>query len=193
MLDEAPPSPYERVAAALVEASGQDRLMLHVVGHGREPVVEGVDPIRLCGWFTTHTPIVMTGGLRDVAAQLRAMPQHGIAHGALRAYHPRGPELAVQDQVKILYNFFGETWDSSFHGAVFEKPEDELLYLKNHAFADNPADFWLYLMAVIHDGRLLVRFQYSSVNYRHETIRSLAERMRASLQAHLHELVAARA
>jgi hypothetical protein len=76
---------------------------------------------------------------------------------------------------------------------VFEKPEDELLYLKNHAFADNPADFWLYLMAVIHDGRLLVRFQYSSVNYRHETIRSLAERMRTSLQAHLHEPVAARA
>ena len=72
------------------------------------------------------------------------------------AWRQNRPELAVQDQVKILYNFFGETWDSSFHGAVFEKPEDELLYLKNHAFADNPADFWLYLMAVIHDGRLLV-------------------------------------
>ncbi len=160
MLDEAPPNPYERVAAALVEASGQGRLMLHVVGHGREPVVEGVDPIRICGWFTTHTPIVLAGGLRDVAGQLRGMPQHGIAHGALRAYHPRGAELAAQDRVRILYNFFGETWDSSLHGAVFQNPEAELLYLKNHAFADNPADFWLYLVAIIHAGKLLIRFQY---------------------------------
>jgi non-ribosomal peptide synthase protein (TIGR01720 family) len=191
MLDETPPNPYERVAAALVEASGQDRLMVHVVGHGREPVVPGVDPIRICGWFTTHTPIVLTGGLNDVARQLRAMPQHGIGHGALRAYHPRGAELAVQDQVKVLYNFFGETWGSSFQGAVFESPEDELLYLRNHASADNPADFWLHLMAIIRDGRLLIRFQYSSANYREETIRDLADRMRASLRACLREPVAA--
>jgi non-ribosomal peptide synthase protein (TIGR01720 family) len=191
MLDETPTNPYERVAAALVEASGQDRLMLHVVGHGREPVVAGVDPVRICGWFTTHTPIVLAGGLNDVAKQLRAMPQHGIAHGALRAYHSRGAELAVQDQVKVLYNFFGETWGNSFRGAVFQAPEQELLYLKNHAFADNPADFWLHLMAVIRAGRLLIRFQYSSVNYREETIRGLAARMRTSLRAHLHEPVAA--
>lgn len=190
MLEETPHNPYERVAAALVEASGQDRLMLHVVGHGREPVVDGVDPTRICGWFTTHTPIVLSGGLSDVAGQLHAMPRHGIAHGALRAYHPRGAELAVQDQVKILYNFFGETWDASFHGAVFEKPEDELLYLKNHAFADNPADFWLYLVAVIHEGKLLVRFQYSSVNYKEETIKGLADRMRESLKTHLNDPVA---
>ncbi|WP_029005876.1 non-ribosomal peptide synthetase [Azorhizobium doebereinerae] len=193
MLDEAPNHPYERVAAALVDASGQDRLMLHVVGHGREPVVADVDPTRLCGWFTTHTPIVLAGGLTDVAGQLHAMPQHGIAHGALRAYHPRGTELAAQDKVGILYNFFGETWDSSFHGAVLEPPEDDLLYLKNHAFADNPADFWLYLVAIIHDGKLMIRFQYSSLNYREETIRGLAERMRASLEAHLHEPVASQA
>ncbi len=193
MLDHTPSGAYERVAAALVEASSQDRLMLHVVGHGREPVVEGVDPVRLGGWFTTHTPLVLSGGLGDVVAQLHAMPQHGIGHGVLRAYHPRGLELAVQDQVKILYNFFGATWDNSFQGAVFQRPEEELLYLKNHACPDNPADFCLYLVAVIHEGKLQIRFQYSSVNYRHETIVGLADRMRASLQAHLHEPVAARA
>jgi len=191
MLDEVPTNPYERVAAALVEASGQDLLMLHLVGHGREPVVEGVDPTRICGWFTTHTPIVLSGGLQEVVGQLRAMPQRGIAHSALRAYHPRGAELAVQDQVKILYNFFGETWDSSFGGELFEKPEDELLYLGNHCFADNPADFWLYLVGIIRDGKLLIRFQYSSLNYREETIRCLADSMRASLQANLHQPVRA--
>lgn len=191
MLDTAPTNPYERVAAALVEASGQDRLMLHLVGHGREPVVEGVDPTRICGWFSTHTPIVLSGGLRDVVAQLRAMPQRGIAHSALRAYHPRGGELAAQDQVKVLYNFFGETWDSSFAGELFDKPEGELLYLGNHAYADNPADFWLYLVGIIRDGKLLIRFQYSSLNYREKTIRRLADGMRASLQAHLDEPVPA--
>ncbi|HEV7338156.1 MAG TPA: amino acid adenylation domain-containing protein [Bosea sp. (in: a-proteobacteria)] len=193
MLDAVPPNAYERVAAALLEATGQDRLMLHVVGHGRESVVGESDPTRICGWFTSHTPIVLSGGLKDVAGQLRAMPDHGIAHGALRAYHPRGAELAGQDQVKILYNFFGETWDSSFRGAVFEKPEDELLYLKNHAHADNPADFRLYLMAIITEGRLKVRFQYSAINYDAEAIRDLADRMRTSLLAHAGEPVGASA
>jgi amino acid adenylation domain-containing protein/non-ribosomal peptide synthase protein (TIGR01720 family) len=193
MLDHAPSGAYERVAAALVEASGQDRLMLHVVGHGREPVVEGVDPVRLGGWFTTHTPLVLSGGLGDVVGQLHAMPRHGIGHGVLRAYHPRGRELAPQDQVRILYNFFGATWDDSFQGAVFHSPEEELLYLRNHAWPDNPADFWLYLVALVHEGKLQVRFQYSSVNYRHETIVGLADRMGASLQAHLHEPVSTRA
>lgn len=191
MLDAPPPNAYERVAAALVEATGQDRLMLHVVGHGRESVVMDCDPTRLCGWFTSHAPIVLSGGLEDVARQLRAMPQHGIAHGALRAYHPRGAELAGQDQVRILYNFFGETWDSSFRGAVFERPEDELLYLNNHAYADNPADFRLYLLAIISEGRLKIRFQYSSINYDAEAIHDLADRMRASLLAHVSEPVGA--
>lgn len=185
MLDAAPDHSYERVAAALVEASGQDRLMLHLVGHGREGVVPGIDPTRICGWFTTHTPLVLSGGLSDVVSQLRAMPQHGIAHGALRAYHPRGGELAVQDKVRILYNFFGDTWDTSFRGPVFEKPEEDLLYLKNYAYADNPADYDLYLVAIIHEGKLLIRFQYSGLNYRAETISALAERMRASLEANL--------
>lgn len=189
MLDVVPPHAYERVAAALVAATGQDRLMLHVVGHGRESVVPEVDPTRLCGWFTTHTPIVLSGGLNDIAGQLRAMPNHGIAHGALRAYHPRGAELAGQDQVRILYNFFGETWDSSFRGGVFDRPEDELLYLANHAHADNPADFRLYLVAIVSEGRLKVRFQYSAVNYEATAIRSLAERMRESLRAHADEPV----
>jgi hypothetical protein len=76
---------------------------------------------------------------------------------------------------------------------VLQNPEAELLYLKNHAYADNPADFWLYLVAIIHAGKLLIRFQYSSVNYQEATIRGLADRMRASLLAHLHESVAARA
>jgi hypothetical protein len=111
----------------------------------------------------------------------------------LRAYHPRGRELAPQDQVRILYNFFGATWDDSFQGAVFHSPEEELLYLRNHAWPDNPADFWLYLVALVHEGKLQVRFQYSSVNYRHETIVGLADRMGASLQAHLHEPVSTRA
>jgi len=189
MLDEAPANAYERIAAALVDASGQDSLMLHLVGHGREPVVDGIDPTRVCGWFITHTPMVLSGGLQDVTEQLRAMPQHGIAHGALRAYHPRGSELAVQDEVKILYNFFGDSWGSSFAGPLLQKPEDELLFVANHAYGGNPADFTLYLVAMIRDGKLLIKFEYSSLHYKEETIRGLAERMRASLQANLHESV----
>ena len=190
LLTATAPHLYERVAAALVEASGQARLLVHLVGHGRETIFDDVDPTRICGWFTTHTPLVLSGGLAEVAAQLRAMPQRGLAHGALRYYHPRGAELAAQDQVKVLYNFLGDTWDSIFQGPLLHRPEEELLWPPNHCAPGNLADFRLYLHAYVYEGALRIRFVYSRMNFRSETIRRLEETMRASLLAHLSEPVA---
>ncbi len=190
LLEATAPHLYERVAAALVEASGQPKLMVHLVGHGREALFDDVDPTRICGWFTTHTPLVLSGGLAEVTAQLQAMPQHGLGHGALRAYHPRGVELAGQDQVKVLYNFLGDSWDSLFHGPVLHRPEEALLWPPGHCAPDNLADFQLYLHTYVYEGALRVRFVYSSRNFRAETIERLAAGMRESLQSQLGEPVA---
>jgi amino acid adenylation domain-containing protein len=180
---------YERLAAALVEASGQPRLLVHLVGHGREPLFDDVDPTRVCGWFTTHTPLVLGGGLAEVTRQLHGMPQHGLAHGALRYYHPRGETLAGQDRVKVLYNFLGDTWDGIFDGPLLHRPEDALLWPPGHCAPGNLADFQLYLHAYVYKGALRVRFVYSRRNFRPETIERLAVDMRRSLQAHLDEPV----
>lgn len=189
LIDAAVPHLYERMVAALVEASGQPRLMVHVVGHGREPLFEDVDPTRVCGWFTTHTPLVLSGGLSDVTRQLRSMPDHGLAHGALRAYHPRGEELAGQDEVKVLLNFLGDTWDGIFRGPLLHRPEDALVWPPGHCAPGNLADYRLYLHAYVYGGTLRVRMVYSTVHFRPETIARLATAMKHSLQARRDEPV----
>ena len=183
------PHLYERVAAALVAASGQPELLVHLVGHGREGLFDEVDPTRTCGWFTTHTPLLLSGSLSEVTAQLHSMPQHGLAHGALRYYHPRGSELSSQDRVKVLYNFLGDAWDGIFRGPLLHRPEEEFLWPPNHCAAHNLADFWLYLHAYVYEGALRVRFVYSTKNFQAKTIHALEARMRQSLRAGLSETV----
>lgn len=193
LLEETVPHLYERVAAALVEASGQPQLLVHIVGHGREAAFEDIDPTRICGWFTTHTPLVLSGGLADVSAQLHSLPQHGLGHGALRYYHPRGDELAGNDTVRVLYNFLGGAWDRIFDGPVLHRPEEELLWPPGHCAPHNLADFRLDVHTYIYKGALRVRFIYSTRSFRPETIRRLEARMRESLRSRLHEPVATRA
>ncbi len=190
LLSETVPHLYERVAAALVAASGQPKLLVHLAGHGREALFDDLDPLRICGWFTTHTPLVLSGGMAEVATQLRSMPQHGLAHGALRYYHPRGGELAGQDQVKVLYNFLGDSWDSIFHGPLLHRPEDGLLWPPGHCAGENLADFQLYLHTYVYERALRVRFVYSSLNFKAQTIRRLAADMKENLRSGLGEPVA---
>ncbi|MGW9087949.1 amino acid adenylation domain-containing protein [Streptomyces yangpuensis] len=75
-------------------------VLVDLEGHGRVPVVPGVDLARTVGWFTSTHPVrldvglcdwdeVWAGGpalgqaLKEVKEQLRRVPDHGIGHGLL--------------------------------------------------------------------------------------------------------------
>src|SRR5262249_12441691 len=72
--------------------TGQRRLLVHLEGHGREELFEGVDLTRTVGWFTSLYPVRLDsaadadlrGRLRSVREQLARVPGNGIGYGLLR-------------------------------------------------------------------------------------------------------------
>ena len=48
------------LAHVLAGWTGQDRVLIDLEGHGREPIIDGVDLSRTVGWFTTMFPVALT-------------------------------------------------------------------------------------------------------------------------------------
>ncbi|MEC3975542.1 non-ribosomal peptide synthetase [Amycolatopsis sp. H20-H5] len=94
--------------AGLAEALGRPRLVA-LEGHGREPVVDGVDLSRTVGWFTSVYPVRLEAGdnaLRRVKDLLRAVPGNGIGYGILRHFDPESG-LAGRPVPQICFNYLG--------------------------------------------------------------------------------------
>ncbi|MGW3152514.1 amino acid adenylation domain-containing protein, partial [Streptomyces sp. NPDC001177] len=100
-------------------------LLVDVEGHGREPLVEGMDLSRTVGWFTSVHPVrleaggvdfaeVRAGGpaagrvLKRIKEQLRAVPGDGLGFGLLRYLNPEtGPVLAELPVPQVGFNYLG--------------------------------------------------------------------------------------
>jgi amino acid adenylation domain-containing protein/non-ribosomal peptide synthase protein (TIGR01720 family) len=97
------------LAAALCPWAGRDQVLVHLEGHGREELFDGVDLSRTVGWFTTLFPVVLqapgadwTGALAATRERLRAIPDRGIGYGALRFLADQAG-LATNGQVSFNY------------------------------------------------------------------------------------------
>ncbi|MFD4530477.1 condensation domain-containing protein, partial [Streptomyces sp. NPDC058470] len=100
-------------------------LLMDVEGHGRVPLVDGVDLSRTVGWFTSVHPVRLDAGAVDLAdvraggpaagravkrvkEQLRAIPGDGLGYGMLRYLNPEtAPELAALPSAQIGFNYLG--------------------------------------------------------------------------------------
>ncbi len=100
-------------------------MLVDLEGHGREPVVPGVDLSRTVGWFTSTHPVrldvglcdwdeVWAGGpalgqvLKEVKEQLRRIPDHGIGHGLLgRLGTGAAAELGARPAPQLGFNYLG--------------------------------------------------------------------------------------
>ena len=103
-------------------------LLVHLEGHGREPLAEPADVSRTVGWFTTQYPVRLDLGaaatalavpgadpagparaaLQAVKEQLRAVPHGGMDWGLLRYLNPAtGPALAALPVPDVRFNYLG--------------------------------------------------------------------------------------
>ncbi|MFJ9033251.1 amino acid adenylation domain-containing protein [Streptomyces sp. NPDC102274] len=106
--------------------SANSAVLLDLEGHGREPVLEGVDLSRTVGWLTSAHPVRIDPGtvawsevtsgaaalgraLKTVKEQLRLLPDRGIGYGLLRHLNPRtAAELGVlETRPQIGFNYLG--------------------------------------------------------------------------------------
>ncbi|MGC4812301.1 amino acid adenylation domain-containing protein [Micromonospora sp. DT228] len=100
-------------------------VLLDIEGHGREPVVPGVDLSRTVGWFTSIYPVrldpgapdwdeVRCGGpavgvaIRRVRQLTRSLPDKGVGFGLLRYLNPHtSTVLAEAGRPQIGFNYLG--------------------------------------------------------------------------------------
>ncbi|HEY7496643.1 MAG TPA: condensation domain-containing protein, partial [Candidatus Tectomicrobia bacterium] len=180
---------------ALVQAfarwSGVRSLLIDLEGHGREQLVDGVDPWRTVGWFTTHFPVQLDLGratnpgdaLKSIKEQLRAIPNRGIGYGLLR-YLSGNTDLAERlralPQPVVCFNYLGQfdqTLPDSSPFAVARESGGPSQSLRGHR------SYLLYVSGGIIEGRLQLTCLYSENLYRRATIADLTQGMVAALRA----------
>ena len=184
----------EVLLTALVQAfarwTGHGTLLLHLEGHGREDVLDGVDISRTIGWFTSLTPLVLSlpansepgSTLKSVKEQLRQMPQHGLSFGLLR-YLCRdtdiSSQLAVLPRPEISFNYSGRVVSTSTEAELFA-PASESMGTVHNPHGRRP--HLLDINGGIAGGQLYIEWTYSDRLHRESTIERLAHFYLEALQ-----------
>ncbi|MDO0924515.1 non-ribosomal peptide synthase/polyketide synthase [Streptomyces sp. TG1A-8] len=166
---------------------GRDTVLVGVEGHGREDLFEDVDLSRTVGWFTAEFPLALCvdpdagwhDTLRSVKEQLRAVPLHGLSHGALRHLVPGSP-LAGAPAPQVGFNYHGQ-WDAGgtgtggLYGAALPPAGRD-------TDPDEARPYLLDITGVVQDGRLELGWTYPAAVYDEDTVRRLAEDTVAALR-----------
>ncbi|HEX6352085.1 MAG TPA: amino acid adenylation domain-containing protein [Actinophytocola sp.] len=166
------------LAAALCPWAGRDQVLVHLEGHGREELFDGVDLSRTVGWFTTVFPVVLhtpgpdwAAALATTGAWLRAVPDRGIGYGALR--WPGGDKAGddrLASDAEVSFNYLGQ-----FTATTGE--------LELAAHPDAPRPHVLDVVARVQQDRLQLTWHYSVHRHDKATVARLAAAMADALRA----------
>ncbi|MEU9096723.1 non-ribosomal peptide synthase/polyketide synthase [Streptomyces sp. NPDC048361] len=172
----------------LAQWCGRDTVLIGVEGHGREDLFADIDLSRTVGWFTAEFPLALRvdpgagwhDTLRSVKEQLRAVPVHGLSHGALRHLLPDSP-LAGAPAPQVGFNYHGQ-WDAGTGGS------DGLLRTAltptgRDTDPDAPRPYVLDITGIVQEGRLELGWNYPAAVHDEATVRALAEQTVAALRA----------
>ncbi|MGC5561706.1 non-ribosomal peptide synthase/polyketide synthase [Streptomyces sp. FR-108] len=167
---------------------GRDTVLVGVEGHGREDLFDDVDLSRTVGWFTAEFPLALTVApdadwrttLHSVKEQLRAVPLHGLSHGALRHLLPDSP-LAAAPHPRVGFNYHGR-WDAGSGTGDGLYRATALPPAGRDADPDETRPYLLDITGVVQEGRLALGWTYPAAVYDESTVRHLAERMCAALR-----------
>ncbi|AFC30794.1 fusaricidin synthetase [Paenibacillus mucilaginosus 3016] len=164
--------------------SGLPRVRIALEGHGREPIVPGVDITRTVGWFTSRYPVTLETGslptlpgrIKAVKERLRNVPGKGVGFGILK--HLSGQGLVSGAEPEISFNYLGQfDQDLNAHGLQLSPyPAGNLQSGRAARLA--PLD----LQAMIRDGVLTLTISYSRQEFRRESMDSLAGELQCALQ-----------
>ncbi|WP_129292551.1 non-ribosomal peptide synthetase [Streptomyces lydicus] len=171
----------------LARWTGHDRVRIGLEGHGREEIFDDIDLSRTVGWFTTMFPVALdlpphadlATALKSAKEGLRALPGHGLGHGALRHLRtPEAPGLPADPQ--IAFNYLGQQdWSASGGDGLLHAPYGALEGDMDRA-ADRPQ--LIDIVGMVADKRLEFTWSYSKNLHLRTTVARLAEEMAAELR-----------
>ncbi|MDN4080661.1 amino acid adenylation domain-containing protein [Paenibacillus polymyxa] len=180
------------VGMALQAWSGNDRFLINLEGHGREPILPEVDITRTIGWFTSQYPVLLdmpeetalSQRIKHVKEGLRSIPQKGIGYGALKYLFDRqtqtseGPSAIFTTAPEISFNYLGQ-FDQDMKGNDLQSsPYEGGMPLSPTMARTYTLDFG----GIISGGQLGLTISYSRTSYRPETIERLVRLLESSLR-----------
>ena len=187
---------------ALVEALGEQRLVVEVEGHGREELEEAaaVDLTRTIGWFTTLYPLALevegatscAAGLKRVQEQVRAVPQRGMGYGLLKYLANDGElrwRLRERARARVLFNYLGQVDNVVGSGSMFQGASEEIGTQRSEL---GERSYELEVNGTVRGGELLLSWSYSGVEHERAEIEAIGERYMQALRQLLAECRAER-
>jgi amino acid adenylation domain-containing protein/non-ribosomal peptide synthase protein (TIGR01720 family) len=175
----------EILLAALVRAcarwTGRGRLLVEMEGHGREPVIDGVDVSRTVGWFTSVFPALLDlqgisepgESLKAIRAQMRAMPNRGLGYGLLRhlsADESTQRRLRIPERSTVNFNYLSQAVQMPSEGLPLQ-PAPEPRGAERHPKHKHHA--MLYVVGGIAEECLLLNWLFSRNQYKRATMERL--------------------
>jgi non-ribosomal peptide synthase protein (TIGR01720 family) len=195
LIHDAPRVYRARIGDVLMTALGEalldwcdgDAIAVDVEGHGRDPIVDGLDLSRTVGWFTSLYPVVLrrrttsdlVAQLRPVREQLRPIAHGGLGYGVLR-YLAVDPDIVAAckgPRAEVAFNYLGQFDQVLSDGAFMPASESA-------GAAEDPRQTrpWLCeITAWIAQNQLRVACRYSTRVHTADTIAGLVERLQQAL------------
>ncbi|MED1599484.1 MULTISPECIES: non-ribosomal peptide synthetase [Bacillus] len=167
---------------AIADCTNQHKVSVHLEGHGREEVIEGVDLSRTVGWFTSIYPVHLDlqgtttpiEGLKAVKEQLRRIPNQGIDYGILRYLSRELLPFYQQQKPSISFNYLGQ-FDQVFSKESLFMQETGFTRL-DHAPESKPSHP-IDVVGMVKDGKLHFVWMYSRKQFSRLTIKAIADAM----------------
>ncbi|MBF0558170.1 MAG: amino acid adenylation domain-containing protein, partial [Nitrospirae bacterium] len=166
------------LALTLKDRHGVNKTLVALEGHGREPIIEGVDTSRTVGWFTSLFPFILelpesceTGYcIKHIKESLRKIPQRGIGYGILKYLTKRenGDDPAFVLKPQLVFNYWG-SFDGENVGETFIIAEDapEITGALTHNTHD------LEISAVVMGGQMEISVGYDQRYYGKKSMEEL--------------------
>ncbi|MGH0943167.1 amino acid adenylation domain-containing protein [Bacillus mycoides] len=174
---------------AIVDFTNQQTVSIHLEGHGREEMVEGIDLSRTVGWFTSIYPVHLNfqgtktpiEGLKAVKDQLRQIPNRGVDYGILR-YLKKELLPFYQQKPSISFNYLGQ-FDQVFSKESLFMQETGFTFL-DHAPDSKPSHL-IDVIGMVKDEKLHFVWMYSREQFSRLKIQAIADGM----LKHLRQLI----
>ncbi|GER90193.1 hypothetical protein KDW_43550 [Dictyobacter vulcani] len=171
------------LAHALTKWTGQSAVRVHLEGHGREEIIEGLDLSRTVGWFTSLYPVILAVAdaqqpvetLKSMKEYLRGIPQRGIGYGLLRYLCTDSTtieQLKSLPEAEVSFNYLGQ-FDQTVSQETLFGPAHESSGLP--VSIDNQRQHLLDINGSIVGGQLQLAWSYSSNFHLDGTIATVAQ------------------
>ncbi|MCV2516991.1 surfactin non-ribosomal peptide synthetase SrfAA [Bacillus subtilis] len=172
---------------AMKEWTGQDRVNVHLEGHGREEIIEDLTISRTVGWFTSMYPMVLDMKhaddlgyqLKQMKEDIRHVPNKGVGYGILR--YLTAPEhkedVAFSIQPDVSFNYLGQFDEMSDAGLFTRSELPSGQSLSPETEKPNALD----VVGYIENGKLTMSLAYHSLEFHEKTVQTFSESFKAHL------------